>query len=408
MPLASKKIRDAFRQLPYVMRCAREWSVETTMDDQHRFRTLDGFRALAILLVIGFHYFVRWTPPDNCTNLYPYGSAFSGFPMFRYGYLGVQIFFIISGFVITMTLFRSRSIGDFARKRFARLFPTMLLCSALTFSFLHLFPHSAFQIPWRNFLPSLTFIDPIIWRKIVGPSVGPIDGVYWSLFVEVKFYFWAAVLFFGLRRRNFFEGVLVGFALLISLTASMYLLHLQHQWLLEFVFAAPYLPWFVSGIGFYALHSTPKSRLGWLLLGESVAALLISSSKSGTLTVNVSALMLGYAMFMAMLYRPAWVRWFASRPIAAVGMASYSLYLLHQEVGVALLQSISRASWLQGNPWLGLLSAGALAALMVGVSLAIYQFWEVPAKVFLLKWKPGSAWAACRRERSTVATTPDT
>lgn len=378
------------------------------MEDQHRFRTLDGFRALAILLVIGFHYFVRWTPPDNGTSLYPYGSAFSSFPMFRYGYLGVQIFFIISGFVITMTLFRSRSIGNFARKRFARLFPTMLLCSALTFSLLHLLPQAAFQISWRNFLPSLTFTDPILWRKIVGPSVGPIDGVYWSLFVEVKFYFWAAVLYFGLRQRNFFEGVLVGFGLLISLMASMHMLHLPHQWLLEFVFAAPYLPWFISGIAFYALHSAPRSRLGWLLLGESVVALLISSSKSGTLTVDAAALMLGYAMFLAMLYRPLWVRWFASGPVAAVGMASYSLYLLHQEIGVALLQWLNRAGWLQGSAWLGLLSAGALAALMVGVSLAIYRFWEVPAKVFLLRWQPRFAWGAYRRERTTTATTPDT
>lgn len=377
------------------------------MEDQHRFRTLDGFRALAILLVIGFHYFVRWTPPDNGTSLYPYGSAFSGFPMFRYGYLGVQIFFIISGFVITMTLFRSRSIGNFARKRFARLFPTMLLCSVLTFSLLHLLPHSAFQISWRNFLPSLTFTDPILWRKIVGPSVGPIDGVYWSLFVEVKFYFWAAMLYFGLRQRNFFEGVLVGFGLLISLMTSMHLLHLPHQWLLEFVFAAPYLPWFVSGIAFYALHSLPRSRLGWLLLGESVAALLVSSSSSGTLAVDAAALMLGYALFLAMLYRPVWVRWFASGPVAAVGMASYSLYLLHQEIGVALLQWISRAGWLQRSPWLGLLLAGALAAVMVGASLAIYRFWEVPAKDLLLRWQPWSAWGTSRSERPTAVTTPD-
>ena len=95
-----------------------------------RIAVLDGFRALAILSVMFFHYFSRWTPPLNSISIYPYKNSYN---FFQYGYLGVQFFFIISGFVIFFTLERTNYLVAFWKKRVIRLVPSIVCASIITF-----------------------------------------------------------------------------------------------------------------------------------------------------------------------------------------------------------------------------------------------------------------------------------
>ena len=92
-----------------------------------RISYLDGHRGIAILLVLLYHAFSRWT------ELVPYGNDFADFPLFRFGYLGVELFFLISGFVILMTLEKFNSFTEFMYHRWLRLFPAMLICSLFVF-----------------------------------------------------------------------------------------------------------------------------------------------------------------------------------------------------------------------------------------------------------------------------------
>lgn len=356
------------------------------MEEQHRLSVLDGLRAVAILLVIGYHYFVRWTPPLSANDLYPYGSLGAHFWLFRYGDMGVQLFFIISGFVISMTLFRSRSIGNFFWKRFSRLFPTMLLCSLLSFVVLHALPQDAFVPHWRDFLPSLTFSDPLLWSKAFGTPFAAVDGAYWSLFVEVKFYFWVSVVYFGFGPKRFVPAFAWLFGALVLLYLAMRAFDLPHLWGLDFIFALSSLPWFAAGIGFYALYAHAGKRVGWVLLVEAAAALatLRLGSHAGTLAYFI-VIALSYAVFLAFLLRPRWVAWLAYRPLAAVGVASYSLYLLHQSIGVAILDIVRQHLGSEDLAASALL-APVLAAGLVGMSLLIYRYWEAPAKNVLLSW----------------------
>src|SRR5450631_2490401 len=114
-------------------------SVETAAAGE-RIDILDGLRGVAVLAVIGFHYFSRWTFPLNEKNLYPYGDVFAHVPFFRFGYLGVNLFFLVSGFVITLTLARCNSSREFFVKRFSRLMPAMVLASSATFLIVRLLP----------------------------------------------------------------------------------------------------------------------------------------------------------------------------------------------------------------------------------------------------------------------------
>lgn len=79
---------------------------------------------MAILMVLLFHYFSRWT------FLYPYKDKYD---FFTYGKMGVQFFFIISGFVILYTLENTTNFITFWKKRMVRLFPSMLIASIITY-----------------------------------------------------------------------------------------------------------------------------------------------------------------------------------------------------------------------------------------------------------------------------------
>jgi len=145
------------------------------MSDLNRIQLLDSFRFLAIFFVVFFHFFSSWTQPEFNGNYYPYGNALSAY--FKYGYLGVQFFFIISGFVIFFTLEKSKKMTEFMVKRFIRLLPAMILCSIITYILVPILdPENIFSVfhsktPW-DFLPSLTFTSPAIWKyRVAYPRV---------------------------------------------------------------------------------------------------------------------------------------------------------------------------------------------------------------------------------------------
>ena len=91
-----------------------------------------------------------------------------------------------------------------------------------------------------------------------------------------------------------------------------------------------------------------------------------------------------FALFLLFVMRPHWLAWFGSVPMVAVGAASYSLYLLHQDIGVTVLSLRTAAGApVHSSAWLAVTVAGCLVVLSVG----IYRFWEMPAKNRILRWR---------------------
>ena len=112
---------------------------------------LDAIRGIAVWLVVLYHAYARY-------EHFPYGFEYASFPLLKYGYLGVELFFLISGFVILMTLERSRSFINFLYKRWLRLFPAMAIVTLLFYVGYYLFCEK--WIPYYNLLPGLTFTEP--------------------------------------------------------------------------------------------------------------------------------------------------------------------------------------------------------------------------------------------------------
>lgn len=178
----------------------------TAVKPAKRIELLDSFRFLAIIVVILFHYF---SSKVSIPNIYPYGLKYRH--IFVYGYMGVQLFYMISGFVIFMTIEKCKTLKEFLIRRLIRLWPLLFLCSIVTFIGIRLidsyneFPELKTSL--FGFLPSLTFIDPFIFSSFLTEKVNYIDNVHWSLLVEVKFYIVFGILYFLIGKKFFGFGL---------------------------------------------------------------------------------------------------------------------------------------------------------------------------------------------------------
>lgn len=365
-----------------------------------RLEYLDGLRAVAALIVVFFHYFQRFPA------YYPY-PALAISRLVPLGWIGVWLFFVISGFVISLTLHRCASLNEFAVRRFARLWPAMLLCSMLTYFVLQLVPGNPFPVAARNFLPSLTFTDPRVFSLVTSRarSLDWMDGVYWSLYAEVQFYALIACVYFA-QPRHFARNLpaIAGLILATRVVAQALGLQWIEKLFDQVLTVTIYLPMFMIGVGFYEEH-VGRPALRFFLVGAlGIAAGAFITDRSHTPEILASV---GWVLALAWLgMRTRIGRALLSRPwITAVGAASYSLYLTHQRIGVALIHWLGNLSHARG--WPALLLPVGVAAAMVLVTLQIYRRWEAPlnrAIVGALARPPGvRATAAVERAPETRA-----
>ena len=323
------------------------------MMEKRRIVLLDSFRFLAIISVMLFHYTWRWTMPYAEANFYPFGGFFKG--TFQYGEKGVQFFFIISGFVISYTLENTNQLSAFFKNRLIRLLPPMILWSVVTYLTFMLLDHpitlgSSHQL--RNFLPSLTFINPDIWTLVFpNKPMDWLNGSYWTLWVEVQFYVIAGLVFF-MNKEKFLRNILVVTLVLVfanyipmhfsapgnidrlsSRSASIVssLIYINRLFSLSF-----YICFFTLGVVFQHLYARrsikPVSFVGICI----IAIFCYQLYACVTNPVRIMFLVM-IALFVLMIYKDAWLGFLEAPIIRRVGAISYSVYLSHENIGVLLI-----------------------------------------------------------------------
>ena len=346
--------------------------------DGRRIPSIDGLRALAILAVLAFHYCYRWGPPLNPESLYPYGAALADLPGVRFGACGVLLFFVISGFVIAMTLDHCQTPREFIVRRYARLGPAMLVFSVITFVAMQVIPHAPFPERGVWFVSAITFIDPRFLNRIA-PSIGfrSIDGAYWSLYVEVQFYALACLVYFTARRR--FRPVT---GLLSAIACALLLVRVPLASApSNNLFLPAFLPWFVMGIGFHAIASRAQRWGGGLLILLGSLELLALNLAGAPDAVPIGVVVLVPILFAAAIWFGPIVSVLSSKPMVNIGVASYGLYLLHQNVGVAILHSLPHMGEMDGA-----VAAVAVAAACTAVALTSFRWIESPASRAIRGW----------------------
>jgi peptidoglycan/LPS O-acetylase OafA/YrhL len=367
--------------------------------EQKRIKMLDSFRFLAIISVIFFHYTYSWTPPNSDHNLYPYGSFYGS--IFKYGFLGVQFFFIISGFVISYTLENTAGAAAFLKNRLIRLFPPIVCWSVVTFlTFLLLDSNNVFPNAHKlkNLLFSLTFINPEIGTVVFKTRFDWLNGSYWSLWVEVQFYVVAAILFY-LSKATFLRNMLVLSVLLflINFIPEHFLqpIHINQvpattvgllykaRYFNSLFNLTHYISFFASGVVFHHLFKGGRLNLTTILLSGFIfiGQLYISFTLQEKLIFLIMLL-----LFAVMIYKRKWLFFLDNPLFIRIGMISYSIYLAHEDIGILLINKYGGylGKWSFISPIL-------VCAIIILAAELSYRFIEQRAGRMLKRWLSGDS-----------------
>jgi peptidoglycan/LPS O-acetylase OafA/YrhL len=310
--------------------------------------------------------------------VYHYGSAFGRLPdphmaawprtplpdswmtMSWCGWIGVELFFVISGCVIAGSA-RGANAGTFIAKRAARLFPAAWICASLTLAALLLADASGPL--FGEWLGSV-----VLW------PAGPwIDGVYWTLGVEIAFYALVAALL-AWRRVESLEPLAFGLAL-VSLAYWLVIVSgsLPAAWVQPRIADLLLLThgcFFALGIFIRAALDRGMTRgralaigLGLLPAAIEITAHAVRSARELGLEATPLAPMAIFAagvvvMLAANRLQSLLAHWLRPGWAMTAGLATYPLYLLHQAAGTAAIAALVRA----GMP-------GTLAAVPVGAAM---------------------------------------
>ena len=176
--------------------------------DSNRQPELDYLRGLACAMVVFSHYLERGAR-DGLTGLarYPWAESIA-----EWGYLGVQLFFMISGYVIFKSA-QDRTAGSFIISRFWRLYPAYWVAIACTTIVVTLFKATHFQVSTRDLIWNFSMFQQFA-------NAANVDGVYWSLLVELLFYLYVAAAI-SLRILSYTYTII--FAWLAVCVANLFL-----------------------------------------------------------------------------------------------------------------------------------------------------------------------------------------
>jgi peptidoglycan/LPS O-acetylase OafA/YrhL len=299
-------------------------TVSASADKKVRFYEIDLLRFLAAFAVVLFHYTFRGYVEGGYSPVeFPVMDDFS-----RYGYLGVHLFFIISGFVILLSAM-NRSAIKFAISRIVRLYPAFWAGVTLSAIVIFFFGAPVFSVSPAQYLLNLSMVSGYV-------GVEAVDGVYWTLLVELKFYalIFALLVIKQIKQIEIFLGVWLAFVVLNIL--------IPLPKLLSFLLFPEWAPLFISGALFYLISSKGiNTTRAILLAGAFLLALHNVVIETGELSLYYSSqfnglipvlwITLFFVFFTLMsFHKTSWIR---SPILIKVGILTYPLYLIHQNIG---------------------------------------------------------------------------
>ncbi len=333
---------------------------------------LDGIRGLAILLVIVSHAFVR-AQPGGGVERWVYEIACSG-------WIGVELFFALSGYLITSILLRTRDdpgyFQTFYMRRILRIFPlyyTMVCLMALV---------SWWQqdlVPAREFPWHLTYLSNLRIHLHGWPH--HITGPLWSLAVEEQFYLvWPAVILLLPRQRTFawLVGIFVTFCVVRQGVVMM------RQPVAVSVYTVMHQDGLLLGAALAAWHRLPSSRSAkrawpWVAVAGCGVWIVAEAMRrhsfrwknwNGLDVLNYTMLAVLFVAVIDLAVRNGRntrvARAFQLRPLSVFGKYSYAMYMVHELINYACLRRGLHPGTVWATiPYAAMLTGASLLAAMV-------------------------------------------
>jgi len=335
-----------------------------------RLEVLDSLRGIAALGVVLHHFIINYG--------IKYGFGNTTFPAdwleISIGRYGVELFFIISGFVISLTLEKGKNVTEFAISRFSRLFPTYWFCLIFTSLVLY-FSRNGHVFDFDQFLFNLTMAPQFFWRE-------PVDGSYWTLMYELFFYFIIAIIF-GKSGKITTRPLILTFAIFtfISLYNFFYPIHIKLQYILLF----PHFNLFLAGIIFYKIWKCKKDTVKCSKANYIFLLLLLFTQWLMCLfdinRVNIYSTILVTIYFLLFYYFIGnKLTALNNKYLVGLGTISYSLYLIHQEVGYVLIGFMFEVS---NSMFISIFSS---VLVCIGLAIIINKYVETTSNKICKQW----------------------
>ncbi|QDP96560.1 acyltransferase [Microlunatus elymi] len=332
---------------------------------QGRLRGLDGLRFIAAAGVVAYHY------TGKAIGYWGHVAPAAKFPslneLTRYGFIGVEFFFMISGFVILMTAY-GRGVEDFVASRFSRLFPAYWAAVVITVV-LQLFWHSG-----RGLKPVEVFVNFTMMQE--GFNIVNAQGAFWTLWVELKFYLLIGIFVLaGITRKR-----VIAFALIWPVFGQ--LAAATHESLLVSLLVPTYAPYFAIGMLLYLIYRDGGDIVVWLGVALNLVWCVHHISNyapkvSKLVGAPVSPMVL--SIIVVIMVAAIWsvsagplaiIDW---RWLTVAGALTYPLYLIHGQFGFFVIDQLHNVL----HPYIALLvaflvSLGLAAALHYGVENTLH------------------------------------
>ncbi len=336
---------------------------------QHR-PDITGLRAVAVLLVVFYHYGII--------------GRLTG------GFIGVDVFFVISGFLITSIInndirANTYSLGDFYARRVRRIFPALfaVIVACLCWAFFKLF--SSEFIEQRNaLLFTIGFVSNIYYYYTVDYfNLGGYSSLVlhtWSLAVEEQFYIFFPIVLAALTKR--FDEYITKYILLLvtilSFVACLIVLRTNPQ---AAFYLAPFRAWELLLGSLLALQILP-SRLN-SMGANIISAVSVLVLFASALFINHSTAFPGFAALFPCLatvgiiyantnHQTVVGKILSLKPIQIIGLSSYSLYLWHWPIMIMWSTDYLVQGWIKI----------ALLIVAVTVSILSWKYIEQPFRKF--------------------------
>jgi peptidoglycan/LPS O-acetylase OafA/YrhL len=315
------------------------------MTNKERFYEIDALRGIAAFSVCLFH-----------------------FGEFRLGCVGVDLFFVISGFVIFLSINSSHNLRNFWLSRIIRLYPTYWLSIVLAIfcSYLLNYPIPNYSI--TNIIGNLTMLQPIFRAE-------NFSGVFWTLYVELLFYLAISLIWIINKFKNI-ESIIIVSLVLTAIINGLHLTVLKEdvgftRFFVITRFLVPlisHIQFFFAGIIFYLIYyqSININRIFILIFT------LVSTSLSHKDSVMINSFLnmpehvfscvIIYLFVIGAVFLE--IRVLRNKILLFIGFISYPLYLVHDTFGLSLYKFLLPFVGSNFSKLLGIVSSFFLACLI--------------------------------------------
>lgn len=328
-------------------------------------RPLDALRGIAAMSVVFFHFTLQQESYNH---------------IFRFGATGVDLFFIISGFVIFMSLQKADSLGTFFINRFSRLYPTYWMGVLFSFAIISIHFHFSQKYPidgpWVSLAGNLTMFQYYL-------GIPDLEGPYWTMNIEMLFYILMGIILTMKSQR-----IIVPLGIAICSVLVIAAFNVDQNFSVKEVFMKiPLLyhfPLFFAGIVFFKKFEGSLSTRYFLfaLTLAFVAQMALfphtwRACKHITQGEYVFVLALFFGAFL--LFLEGKLEWISNPITLFLGKISFPLYLTHQYLSINLI--IPYFMW---KHELSLWQAALFIALPASVAIATLIHYT--AEIHLSKW----------------------